>query len=84
MRKLLIQLWLVIGSIAAGPATAENIAIIIDDMANAKRDAKAFSLPVEVAFSILPHTSHSTAFSQRAAAQQRDVILHIPMESLAG
>lgn len=66
------------------PAKAADIALIIDDMGNTKRDAVAFDLPVEVAFSILPHTHLSSAYSNRAAAQQREVMLHIPMEALAG
>ena len=63
---------------------ATEIALIIDDMGNTKRDAVAFELPTEVAFSILPHTHLSSTFSNRAAAQQREVMLHIPMEALAG
>lgn len=63
---------------------AADIALIIDDMGNTKQDAVAFDLPAEVAFSILPHTHLSRAFSERAASQQREVMLHIPMEALAG
>jgi hypothetical protein len=33
---------------------------------------------------ILPNKPLSTTFSNRAAAQQREVMLHMPMESLAG
>ena len=66
------------------PVFSAEIALIIDDMGNAKRDADAFSLPKEVAFSILPHKPLSLTFSNKAASQQREVMLHIPMESLAG
>lgn len=65
-------------------AVAADIAIIIDDVGNTHRDAEVFSLPVEVAVSILPLTGFSTDFSHRAAAQRREVMLHMPMESLAG
>ncbi len=65
-------------------SSAADIALIIDDMGNRSRDALAFSLPKEVAFSILPHKPLSSVYSQRAASQQREVMLHIPMESLAG
>lgn len=64
--------------------SAADIALIIDDMGNRQRDAQAFALPVEVAFSILPHKPLSTVYSHRAAEQKREVMLHIPMESLAG
>jgi polysaccharide deacetylase 2 family uncharacterized protein YibQ len=37
-----------------------------------------------VTFAILPNKPLSTLFSKRATAQQREVMLHMPMESLAG
>ncbi|WP_229748173.1 divergent polysaccharide deacetylase family protein [Lacimicrobium alkaliphilum] len=66
------------------PAYAGNIALIIDDMGYRKQDADAFILPAEITFAILPHTPYSTAYAQQAAAQNRDVMLHMPMEALAG
>jgi polysaccharide deacetylase 2 family uncharacterized protein YibQ len=65
-------------------AKASQIALIIDDMGNNKQDALAFALPENVAFAILPNKPLSKTFSQRAASQQREVMLHMPMESLAG
>jgi polysaccharide deacetylase 2 family uncharacterized protein YibQ len=44
----------------------------------------AFALPSNVTFAILPNKPLSKPFSKRAAAQQREVMLHMPMESLAG
>ncbi|MFQ3190657.1 MAG: polysaccharide deacetylase 2 family uncharacterized protein YibQ [Paraglaciecola sp.] len=66
------------------PARSAQIALIIDDMGNNKQDAMAFALPENVAFAILPNKPLSKTFSKRAAAQQREVMLHMPMESLAG
>ena len=65
-------------------ARASQIALIIDDMGNNRQDSLAFALPTNVAFAILPNKPLSKAFSKRAAAQQREVMLHMPMESLAG
>ena len=65
-------------------ARAAQIALIIDDMGNTKQDAEAFALPANVAFAILPNKPLSKTFSKRAAAQKREVMLHMPMESLAG
>ncbi|WP_158971269.1 divergent polysaccharide deacetylase family protein [Paraglaciecola sp. L3A3] len=62
---------------------AAQVSLIIDDMGNNQRDALAFSLPAEVTFAILPNKPLSSAFSTRAAQQHREVILHMPMESLA-
>jgi polysaccharide deacetylase 2 family uncharacterized protein YibQ len=61
---------------------ASKLVLIIDDIGNKQQDALAFVLPIQVTFAILPHKPLSQTFSQRAAAQQREVILHMPMESL--
>lgn len=53
-------------------------------MGNTKRDSAAFALPTEVVFSILPLKALSSVYSKKAAQQQREVMLHMPMESLAG
>lgn len=65
-------------------SNSANIAIIIDDMGNTKRDSAAFALPTEVVFSILPLKVLSSVYSKKAAQQKREVMLHMPMESLAG
>lgn len=65
-------------------ASGAKIALIIDDMGNTIRDSVAFKLPPKVAFSILPLTHLSQTFSRKAALQNREVMLHVPMESLAG
>lgn len=65
-------------------ARASQVALIIDDMGNNQQDALAFALPANVAFAILPNKALSKTYSNRAAAQQREVMLHMPMESLAG
>ena len=59
-----------------------QLAIIIDDIGAKASDAEAFSLSKSITFSILPHTDFSTDFSYRASQQNREVMLHMPMESL--
>jgi len=65
-------------------ASAAEIALIIDDMGNNDSDAVAFNLPEQVAFAILPHTPYSKKFALIAADEQRDVLVHMPMEALSG
>ncbi|MCC2617344.1 divergent polysaccharide deacetylase family protein [Aestuariibacter halophilus] len=79
-RLLFVLTLLVCASTAI--ARQPQIALIIDDMGNSVHDRRAFKLPTHVAFAILPHTSLSTTFSQQARGQQREVILHMPMEAL--
>ena len=59
-----------------------QLAIIIDDIGAKASDAQAFTLSKSITFSILPHTNYSTDFSYRASQQNREVMLHMPMESL--
>jgi len=61
-----------------------RIAIIIDDIGNQRADAASFVLPEKVTFSILPHTPFSTEFATYSYHQGREVMLHMPMESLHG
>jgi polysaccharide deacetylase 2 family uncharacterized protein YibQ len=77
--RLFILSWLLSSAVSAA-----DIALIIDDIGNTEQDAQAFLLPSEVTFSILPHTPYSLRYSRRAEQQQREVMLHIPMESLGG
>lgn len=63
---------------------AAEIALIIDDIGNKDEDILAFNLPTNVTFAILPNKPLSKVFSERASMQNREVIIHMPMESLAG
>lgn len=68
----------------AMPAYSAQIALIIDDIGNKKSDGKAFELPSQVAFGILPHTPYSKSFAKKADLENRDVLIHMPMEALSG
>ncbi|MFT6897265.1 MAG: polysaccharide deacetylase 2 family uncharacterized protein YibQ [Paraglaciecola sp.] len=63
---------------------AGEIALIIDDIGNNSHDASAFALPRDVAISILPHKALTGRYALLAADQQREVLLHMPMESISG
>lgn len=64
---------------AARPA---KIAIIVDDLGYRHTDRLALNLPGEVTFSILPFAQYTDFFVDQAALQGRDIMLHMPMESL--
>jgi hypothetical protein len=70
--------------IQAAAKSSAQITIIIDDVGAKPSDLRAFDLPKNITFSILPHTDYSTDFSFLAAQQNREVMLHMPMESLNG
>lgn len=61
-----------------------SVVLILDDVGYRLTDYQALALPEEVAFSILPDTPLSKPLALKAHAQQRDVMLHLPMEAEAG
>ena len=60
------------------------IGIIIDDLGYQQRDRLAVLLPGPVACSFLPHTPYAVELAQLAARQNKEVMLHQPMESTSG
>lgn len=68
---------------APAPAPAPRIAILIDDLGNDRvLGERALKLPVAVGVAVLPLTPHAAAFAHIAGGQQRELLLHLPLESL--
>lgn len=61
-----------------------KLVLIIDDMGYNKQDIDAIELPGPLTLAILPHTPFSRAYALKAKRGKKEVILHIPMESLSG
>jgi len=61
-----------------------NIAIVLDDMGNSLSDFQALSLPEEVTFSILPYTPQGKRLAKIAHQQNREILVHIPMQAKTG
>jgi len=61
------------------------ISIIIDDMGyRLKSGHRAVELPGAVTYSFLPHAPHANELSQIAHKQNKEVMLHLPMEAEGG
>lgn len=61
------------------------ISIIIDDMGyQLKLGQRAADLPGAIAFSFLPHSPYVKLLSQRVHDQNKEVMLHLPMEAEGG
>ncbi|MCK4742552.1 MAG: divergent polysaccharide deacetylase family protein [Sulfuriflexus sp.] len=58
------------------------IAIIIDDLGNKSADEQAINLPGAVACAFLPHTPHVKRLAKLAHANNKEVLLHAPMQSM--
>lgn len=67
---------------AADEAPLPRIAIVIDDMGNRLADdLAAVDLPGPVTYSILPHTPYARRLARVARHLDKEVLLHLPMES---
>ena len=62
-----------------------SIALIIDDIGdNLSRGLRAVSLPGAVTCAFLPHTTYARQLAVAAHGQNKEVMLHLPMESEDG
>ena len=59
------------------------VAIIIDDLGyKLKHDQRALQLPGQVTYSFLPHTPQLKSLAENAHAQGKEIMLHLPMQSV--
>lgn len=81
MIRLLGALLLLGSGVAhAGPL----VSIIIDDLGNrGALDRRAVALPGPVAMSVLPHTPHARHVAERARRADKEILVHLPMQSEA-
>ena len=84
MRRL-ITVWLI--ALCLGVtcrAATPKIAIIIDDIGYQRADLKLIALPHALTFAVLPHTPYGNKAAKQAFLQQKDVMLHMPMQASNG
>ena len=65
-------------------AHSAKVAIIIDDIGYRKTDQNALTLPGKISYAFLPHTPFAKELAEQANSADKDVLLHIPMESTSG
>jgi polysaccharide deacetylase 2 family uncharacterized protein YibQ len=59
------------------------VALIIDDLGNSLRDGRrVVGLPAPIACGVLPHTPFARRLAQEAHGAGKEVLLHLPTESL--
>ncbi len=77
---------LTVGAMLAGPLDAEpdaQIAIIIDDLGyTLSQGRRVAALPAPVAVAILPDTPRAAAIARLAHKANKEVLLHMPMQSI--
>ncbi|WNC72556.1 divergent polysaccharide deacetylase family protein [Thalassotalea psychrophila] len=67
---------------SANAQSKDKIAIVIDDIGYRATDKTALQLPKQVTFSVLPHTPFGRELAEQGNQQQREILLHVPMESI--
>lgn len=76
-----LLLWAAAATAGEPPA----VALIIDDLGDRlEAGERALNLPGPVTYSFLPHTPYSKRLARRAHARGKEVMLHLPMEAVAG
>ena len=66
------------------PPAAPKLAIILDDLGSDRAAAEAiFALPYPLTISVLPNHEHSTEIADEAHRRGYQVMLHLPMQSIA-
>lgn len=80
MQRIAIWVSLLCGLWLPGPLIAARLAIVIDDLGYQAMPAELARLPAEISISILPDTPYDLNTAYLARGQQRDILLHMPME----
>ena len=64
------------------PATLANkIAIVIDDIGYQASDQRLLNIKAPLTYAVLPHTPYGYEYALQAALNNRDVIIHLPMQA---
>lgn len=60
-----------------------KVAIIIDDIGFQKADPLLIRLPYQLTFAVMPFTPQGKEMARLASQQQKEIMLHMPMEAVA-
>ncbi|MCP5078603.1 MAG: divergent polysaccharide deacetylase family protein [Psychromonas sp.] len=80
---LIVTLFIVLQSVNSFAKQPVQLAIVLDDVGNSQHDLLALQLPTAITFSILPYTPHAKNIASLAIAQERELLLHVPMQAKA-
>lgn len=78
---LCITLLITLHSATAFAEKPIRLAIVLDDMGNSHHHLQALQLPLAITFSILPYTPYAQKIAKLAKQQNREFLLHVPMQA---
>ncbi|USH02609.1 divergent polysaccharide deacetylase family protein [Grimontia kaedaensis] len=84
MQRIVAVTTLLLLFLAVPVAAKPKIAFIIDDLGYEMMPREIAALPPQISVSIIPFTEFDTAVALTALSQQREVLLHLPMQSPDG
>lgn len=84
MPRIVTVTALLLLSLASVAEAKPKLAIIIDDLGYEMMPREVASLPPQISVSVIPFTEFDTAAALSALSQQREVLLHLPMQSPDG
>ncbi|MDP8038756.1 MULTISPECIES: divergent polysaccharide deacetylase family protein [Pasteurellaceae] len=82
-KRLVIILFLQIFIWMIPLANAGKLVIVIDDIGYRSQDQAIYHLPKAVNVSIIPAAPYATVRAKQAFEQQRDILIHLPMQPLS-
>lgn len=81
-RLTILLLGGLLGSAQAGPGAAPVISIIIDDLGyRLEAGRQAVDLPGNLTLAFLPHAPYARRLAERAHRRDKEIMLHLPMQS---
>ncbi|MDD1793610.1 divergent polysaccharide deacetylase family protein [Enterovibrio sp. ZSDZ42] len=81
MQRIVTVTTLLLLLLAPTVAAKPKLALIIDDLGYDLMPRDIAKLPSEISVSVIPFTEFDTAVALTALSQQREILLHLPMQS---
>ena len=81
LTSLIFSLIFTVQSTTAFAQPAVKLAIVLDDIGNSQHDLQALQLPPAITFAILPYTPYAKEIAKLALQQERELLLHVPMQA---
>jgi len=83
LTSFIVATFIVLQSVSCFAKQPTQLAIVLDDIGNSQHDLLALQLPPAITFSVLPYTPYAKSIAKFAISQERELLLHVPMQAKA-